>query len=84
VHLLPKYAMLTLTKDWRFYIILLSLITISPALLIYRMLRKLWPGIEIQTGNDLEQIEIEKRTKVWLIILTILIPTLLSFLIIRL
>jgi hypothetical protein len=78
MHIFPKYAMHTLTGDWRFYVIILSLITISPALLIYGRLMKLWPGIEIQTGNDLDEIETEKINKVWLIVSIIIIPALVS------
>jgi hypothetical protein len=80
MHIFPKYAMQTLTADWRFYVILLSMITISPALLLYGWLRRLWPRIELQTGSDFSQIERNKNNKLRLIIITLLVPAIITYL----
>jgi hypothetical protein len=80
MHLFPKFAMMTLSKNWMFFTIILSLITLSPAFLIYQRLVKIWPRIEIQTGKDFHQIQKEKLYKVLLLTSIIIIPTLVSFL----
>jgi hypothetical protein len=80
MHLFPKFAMMSLSKDWMFFTIVLSLITLSPSFLIYQRLLKIWPGIEIQTDKDFRQIQNEKRYKVLLLTSIIIIPTLVSFL----
>jgi hypothetical protein len=80
MHLFPKFAMMSLSKDWMFFIIILSLITLSPAFLIYQRLLKIWPRIEIQTAKDDRQIQREKRNKVLLLTSIIIVPTIISFL----
>jgi hypothetical protein len=80
MHLFPKFAMMSLSKDWMFFTIILTLITLSPAFLIYQRLIKIWPRIEIQTGNNFQQIQKQKRFKVLLLTSIIIIPTLISFL----
>jgi len=80
MHIFQKYAMQSLSGDWRFYIILLSLITISPSLLLYKRLREIFPGIEIQTGKNFGEIEKAKRNKVRIVALIILIPALITYL----
>ena len=80
MHLFPKFAMMSLSKDWMFFTIILSLITISPAFLIYQRLLKIWPRIEIQTAKDDRQIQREKRNKVLLLTSIIIVPTIISFL----
>lgn len=84
MHLFSKYAIETLTDDWRFFVIILSLITVSPSVLIYRRLRKLWPGIEIQTGKDYRLIEKDKLSKLLLIASIIIIPAIISYLLLLL
>jgi hypothetical protein len=80
MHLFSKYAIESLTSDWRFYVFILSAITVSPSLLVYRRLRKLWPGIEIQTGKDFRIIEKDKRSKLLMIASIIILPALISYL----
>jgi hypothetical protein len=80
MHLFPKFAMMSLAKDWMFFTFILSLITLSPAFLIYQRLIKIWPRIEIQTGKDLQQIQREKRNEVLFLTSIILVPTIISFL----
>jgi hypothetical protein len=80
MHLFPKFAMMSLSKDWMFFTVILSLITLSPAFLIYQRLIKIWPRIEIQTGKDFRQIQREKRKKVLLLTSIIIVPTVISFL----
>jgi hypothetical protein len=67
------------TKDWIFFIIVSSLITLAPAVFIYNWLVKLFPRIEIQTDKDIQQIGKEKCIKLWLIASIIIIPTIISF-----
>lgn len=80
MHLFPKFAMMSLSKDWMFFTIILSLITLSPAFLIYQRLLKIWPRIEIQSAKDDRQIQREKRNKVLLLTSIIIVPTIISFL----
>jgi hypothetical protein len=84
MHLFSKYAIESLTSDWRFFVLLLSLITVSPSLLIYKRLRKLWPGVEIQTGKDFRLIEKDKRKILLTIASIIIIPALVSYLLLLL
>jgi hypothetical protein len=80
MHLFPKFAMMSLSKNWMFFTVILSLITLSPAFLIFQRLIKIWPRIEIQTGKDFRQIQREKRKKVLLLTSIIIVPTVISFL----
>jgi hypothetical protein len=76
----PKIVANLFTKDLIFFLIVLSLITATPAIFIYEWLKKLFPRIEIQTGKDFQKIESEKRKKLWIITSIIVIPTIISFL----
>jgi hypothetical protein len=60
--------------------IVLTAITLTPAFFTYNWLEKLFPEVEIRTGKDFERIVTEKRKKVGLIILLIIIPAILSYL----
>jgi len=80
MHLFQRFAMMSLSKDWMFFTIILSLITLSPAFLIYQSLLKIWPRIEIQTGKDFREIQREKRNKVLLLTSIIMVPIVISFL----
>jgi hypothetical protein len=84
MHLFSKYAIVSLTSDWRFFVIILSFITVSPAILIYKRLRKLWPGIEIQTGKDFRLIEKDKRRKLLIIVSILILPAIISYLLLLL
>jgi hypothetical protein len=76
----PRIMENLFTKDWIFFIIVSSLVTLAPAVFIYKWLVKLFPRIEIQTGKDFQQIGKEKCFKLWLIASIIIIPTIISFL----
>jgi hypothetical protein len=80
MHLLPKFVINAMAGDWIFFLVVLSFITLLPALLIFDRARKLWPGIEIQTSGDFQEIEEEKHNKLWMMIAFIIIPTIISFL----
>lgn len=84
LHLFSKYAIESLTSDWRFFIIILSAITFSPAMLVYKKLRILWPGVEIQTGKNYRLIERNKRNKLLLISSIIIVPAIISYLLLLL
>ncbi len=76
----PKFMDNLFNKDLIFVIIILSLITATPAVYFYGWLKNLFPRIEIQTGKDFQQVEKEKSKKLWIIASKILIPTIISFL----
>lgn len=76
----PKIVGNIFTDELIFFIVLLSLISVTPAIFIYERLKKLYPGIEIQTSKDFNLAEKEKRFKLWIIISLIIIPTIISFL----
>lgn len=76
----PKIVGNIFTNELIFFIVLLSLISVTPAIFIYERLKKLYPGIEIQTCKDFYLAEKEKRFKLWVIISLIIIPTIISFL----
>jgi hypothetical protein len=76
----PKIVGSLFTKDIGFYILLLSLVATAPAVFIYKWLLKLFPGIEIQTGEDFLMAEKEKYKKLALIISLIVIPAVISYL----
>jgi hypothetical protein len=84
MHLFSKYAIESLTSDWRFFVFILSFITVSPAILVYKRLRKLWPGIEIQTGKDFRLIEKDKRRKLLIIVSILILPAIISYLLLLL
>jgi hypothetical protein len=84
MHLFSKYAIQSLTSDWRFFVFILSFITVSPAILVYKRLRKLWPGIEIQTGKDFRLIEKDKQRKLLIIVSILIFPAIISYLLLLL
>jgi hypothetical protein len=76
----PKIMHSWFSKDLIYFIIILTLISATPAVYIYGWLNKLFPGIEIQIGKDFQQAEKLKRFKLWLIVSSVIIPTVISFL----
>jgi hypothetical protein len=80
MHLFQRFAMMSLSKDLMFFTIILSLITLSPAFLIYQSLVKIWPGIEIQSGKNFREVQKEKRNKVLFLTSIIIVPIVISFL----
>ena len=80
LHMFSKLVMTSITKDWLFVIIILTLFTALPVIFVYYRVLKLWPAVEIQTGKDFQQIENQKRNKLWIIASIIIIPAIISFL----
>lgn len=80
----PKIVGNLFNESLIYVIMILSLIAITPAVLIYKRLKKLFPGIEIQTGKDFAYAEKEKRNKLLLMASLVIIPTLISFLLLLL
>jgi hypothetical protein len=76
----PKIVDSWFSKDLIYFIIILTLISATPAVYIYGWLNKLFPGIEIQIGKDFQHAEKWKRFKFWLIVSSVIIPTVISFL----
>jgi hypothetical protein len=62
------------------FVIVSFLIAAAPAFFIKERLKRLFPGIEIQTGKTLHQIKKEKSKKLLIITSIILIPAIFSFL----
>lgn len=60
--------------------ILSFLISGIPAFWFYRKLETLWPTIELQTGKDFQQLENRKRIRLRNILISIILPIILSFL----
>ncbi len=75
----PKIVGNIFTSELFYFIVLLALISITPAIFIYERLKYLYPAVEIQTCKEFYQSEKEKRFKSWIIICLIIIPTILSF-----
>ena len=75
----PKIVGNIFTSELFYFIVLLALISVTPAIFIYERLKKLYPAVEIQTRKEFNQSEKEKRFKSWIIICLIIIPTILSF-----
>lgn len=75
----PKIVGNIFTSELFYFIVLLALISVTPAIFIYQRLIKLYPAVEIQTLKEFGQSEKEKRFKLWVIISLIIIPTILSF-----
>ena len=78
----PKIVGSILNENLIYVAVVYLVISATPAILIYRWLRKLYPGIEIETGEDHLQAGKERLKKLLLMIALILIPTVLSFLLI--
>ena len=76
----PKIMHSLFNKNLFIVFIVISLITVTPAISIYNWLQKLFPRIEIQSGKYFQQAEKEKRKKILMVISLILIPTIISFL----
>ena len=80
MHLFHKWVMTSLTSDWVFVIIVLSLFTAFPVIYLYNRLVRLWPRVELQTGKDYRKIESGKRYKLLIIASVIIIPLVISYL----
>jgi hypothetical protein len=75
----PKIVGSMFREDLGYYLVFMILIAAAPAVFIYRWLRNLFPGIEIQTGEDF-QIDLRKRRlKLLLFASVIIISIILSF-----
>jgi len=79
----PKIVGNMFSESIIYVIMVLILVSATPTVLIYRWLNKLFPEIEIQTGVNCDQAKNERRNKLLLLIVFILIPTILSFLLLR-
>jgi hypothetical protein len=80
----PKIVGNMFSENLIYVIMVLSLISATPAVLIYKWLIKLFPGIEIQTGLNYDHAKKERRNKLFLIAILIIVPTILSFFLLRL
>jgi hypothetical protein len=78
----PKIVGSIFTENLIYVAFVYLLVSVTPAILIYRWMRKLYPGIEIETGEDHLQAGKDRVKKLLLMMAIVLIPTLLSFLLI--
>ena len=68
------------TRHMISFIIVSSLVAVSPGIIITEWLKKIFPGIEIQTGKTLQLLKKEKQKKLLLIVAGILIPGIIVYL----
>jgi hypothetical protein len=80
----PKIVGSMFSENLIYVIMVLSLISATPAVLIYKWLIKLFPGIEIQTGLNYDHAKKERRNKLLLLAILIIVPSILSFFLLRL
>ena len=80
----PKIVGNMFSESIIYVIMVLALISATPAVLIYKWLIKLFPGIEIQTGLNYDHAKKERRNKLLLLAILIIVPTILSFFLLRL
>ena len=76
----PKIMHSLFNKNLFIAFIVISLITVTPAISIYNLLKKLFPRIEIQSCKNFQQAKKEKLKKILIIFSLILIPAIISFL----
>lgn len=76
----PKIAGSMYRESFVYVIVILGLISATPAILIYRWLNNLFPGVEIQTGENIQNLINRRRTKLVLMTLLVIIPAILSYL----
>jgi hypothetical protein len=80
----PKIVGNMFSENIIYVIMVLALISATPAVLIYKWLVKLFPGIEIQTGLNYDHAKKGRRNKLLLLAILIIVPTILSFFLLRL
>jgi hypothetical protein len=80
----PKIVGNMFSENIIYVIMVLALISATPAVLIYKWLLKLFPGIEIQTGLNYDHAKKERRNKLLLLAILIIVPTILSFFLLKL
>jgi hypothetical protein len=77
----PKIVANIFNDDLLYYVIIFAVVSATPAVLIYRWLKKLYPAVELQTGPDSWKLQKERRNKIILLFLAIIVPLAISFLI---
>jgi hypothetical protein len=80
----PKIVGNMFSESIIYVIMVLALISATPAVLIYKWLIKLFPGIEIQTGLNYHHAKKERGNKLLLLAILIIVPTILSLFLLRL
>jgi hypothetical protein len=77
----PKIVSNIFKDDLIYYIVIFTVVSTTPAIMIYRWLKKLYPDVDIQTGPDSGKLQKERRNKIFLLIIAVIIPVVISFLI---
>ena len=76
----PKIVGKIFMDDLIYYLILFALVSATPAVLIFRWLKRLYPSVELQTGPYSGKLQNEKRIKLLLMVLLIIVPVVISVL----
>jgi hypothetical protein len=76
----PKIAGSMFRESFVYVIVILGLISATPAILVYRWLNNLFPGVELQTGEKIQESINRRRTKLLLTAFIVIIPAILSYL----
>jgi hypothetical protein len=77
----PKIMHSLFNKNLFVIFLIMTLITVTPAISVYNWFKKLFPRIEIQNIKNYHQVKKQKFRKILMIISLILVPTIISFLI---
>jgi hypothetical protein len=76
----PKIAGSMFRESFLYVIVTLGLISATPAILTFRWINNLFPGVEIQTGTNIQETNNRRRTKILLMASLVIIPAILSYL----
>ena len=76
----PKIAGSMFRESFAYVIVILVLISATPSILIYRWINNLFPGVEIQTGANIQETNNRRRIKLLLMALLVIIPAIFSYL----
>jgi hypothetical protein len=76
----PKIAGSMFRESFAYVVVILVLISATPSILIYRWINNLFPGVEIQTGANIQEANNRRRIKLLLMALLVIIPAIFSYL----
>jgi hypothetical protein len=76
----PKIAGSMFRESFVYVILILGLISATPSILIYRWINNMFPGVEIQTGANIQDTNNRRRTKLFLMASLVIVPAILSYL----
>jgi hypothetical protein len=68
----PKIVSNIFNDDLVYYILIFAAVSATPAILINRWLKKLYPDVELQTGPNSEKLQKERRNKILILIFVLI------------